>query len=103
MLPRPFYLNDVLLAPNLVRSLFSVHRFTVDNYFSMEFDSFGLSVKDLATRRVVARCGSTCLLYTRPQPPLPHVLSHMPWLPLLPQPPGIIDFVTPASMSSPSC
>jgi hypothetical protein len=103
VLPRPFYLNDVLLAPNLVRNLFSVHRFTVDNYFSMEFDSFELFVKDLATRRVVARCGSTCLLYTLPQPPLPRVLSHMSWLPLLPQPPSIIDFVTPASMSSPSC
>jgi hypothetical protein len=64
----PFYLNDVLLAPDLVRSLLSVRRFTTDNSCSMKFDPFGLSVKDLATRCVLARHDSTGPLYTQPLP-----------------------------------
>jgi hypothetical protein len=32
-----FYLNDVLVAPDLVQSLLSVRRFTTDNSCSMEF------------------------------------------------------------------
>jgi hypothetical protein len=59
VLPRPFYLNDVMLAPNLVQSLISVSHFTTDNFCSMEFDLFGLSVKDLAIRRVLVRYDST--------------------------------------------
>jgi hypothetical protein len=68
VLPGPFYLNDVLLAPDLVQSLLSVRRFTTDNSCSMEFDPFGLCVKDLATRRVLARYYSTGPLYTLPLP-----------------------------------
>jgi hypothetical protein len=60
----PFYLNDVMLAPDLVQSLLSVCRFTTDNSCSVEFDPFGLSVKDIATMRVLARYDSTSLLYT---------------------------------------
>jgi hypothetical protein len=63
-----FYLNDVLLAPDLVQSLISVRHFTTDNSCSMEFDPFGLSVKDLATRRVLARYDNTSPLYTIPLP-----------------------------------
>jgi hypothetical protein len=58
----------------------------------MKFDPFGLSVKDLATRRVLARYNSTCPLYTLPQPPLPRVL--------LPSPPDIVALVTLGPMSS---
>jgi hypothetical protein len=54
VLPGPFYLNDVLVASDLVQSLLYVRRFTTNNSCSMEFDSFGLSVKDLATSRVLA-------------------------------------------------
>jgi hypothetical protein len=32
VLPGPFYLNNILLAPDMVQSLFSVHRFTTDNW-----------------------------------------------------------------------
>jgi hypothetical protein len=71
MLPGPFYLNDVLVALDLVESLLSVRRFTTDNSCSMEFDPFGLSVKDLTTRRVLAKYDSTGLLYTLPLPTLP--------------------------------
>jgi hypothetical protein len=101
-LPKPFYLNDVLLAPDLIQSLLPVHRFTTDNSCSMEFDLFGLSVTDLATRCVLARYDSTGPLYTLPRPPLPRGISHTPWLTLVPPPPGIVALVTLAPMSSPS-
>jgi hypothetical protein len=42
-----FVLNDVLHMPKLVRNLLSVHKFTHDNFCSIEFDPFGISVKDL--------------------------------------------------------
>jgi hypothetical protein len=64
VLPRPFYLNNILLAPDLVQSLISVRRFTTDNWCSMEFDPFGLFVKDLTTRNVIVRSNSTGPLYT---------------------------------------
>jgi hypothetical protein len=76
VLPRPFYLNNVLLAPDLVQSLIFVHRFTTNNSCSMEFDPFGLSVKDLASRCELVRYDSTGPLYTLPLPtlttPTPH-------------------------------
>jgi hypothetical protein len=64
VLPRPFYLNNILLAPDMVQSLFSVHHFTTNNWCSMEFDSFDLSVKDLTTKNVIVRSNSIDLLYT---------------------------------------
>jgi hypothetical protein len=45
----PFYLNNVLVTPNIIQNLLSVRRFTTDNWCSMEFDPFGLYVKDLST------------------------------------------------------
>jgi hypothetical protein len=66
VLPGPFYLNEILVAPNLVQNLLSVHRFTTNNSCSMEFDPFGLSVKDLTTRSVIARYDSPGPLYTIP-------------------------------------
>jgi hypothetical protein len=64
VLPGPFYLNNILLAPDMVQSLISVHRFTTDNWCSMEFDPFDLSVKDLTTKNVIVRSNSTGPLYT---------------------------------------
>jgi hypothetical protein len=64
VLPGPFYLNNILLAPDMVQSLLSVRRFTTDNWCSMEFDPFGLSVKDLTTKNVIIRSNSTGPLYT---------------------------------------
>jgi hypothetical protein len=63
VLPGPFYLNNILLAPDLVQSLLFVRRFTTDNWCSMEFDPLGLSVKDLTTRNVIFRSNSTGPLY----------------------------------------
>jgi hypothetical protein len=64
VLPGPFYLNNVLLALDMVQSFLFIRRFTTDNWCSMEFDPFDLSVKDLSTRNVIVRSNSTGLLYT---------------------------------------
>jgi hypothetical protein len=55
VLPEPFYLNNILLAPDMVQSLLYVHRFTSDNWCSMKFDPFGLSVNGLTTKNVIVR------------------------------------------------
>ncbi|XP_066354655.1 uncharacterized protein [Miscanthus floridulus] len=60
---RSLTLNNVLVAPNIIKKLISVRRFTTDNNCSIEFNPFGLSVKDLQTRCVIARCNSTGDLY----------------------------------------
>jgi hypothetical protein len=64
VLPMPFYLNNILLAPDIVQSLLFVCCFTTDNWCSIEFDPFGLSVKDLTTRNVIVRSNSIGPLYT---------------------------------------
>jgi hypothetical protein len=48
----------------MVQSLISIRHFTTDNWCSMEFDSFDLSVKDLTTKNVIIRSNSTGPLYT---------------------------------------
>jgi hypothetical protein len=63
VLPGPFYPNNILLAPDMVQSLISVRRFTTDNWCSMKFDPFGLSVKDLSTRNMIVRSNSIDPLY----------------------------------------
>jgi hypothetical protein len=60
----PFYFNNILLTPDMVQSLLSVHRFTTDNWCSMGFDPFGLSMKDLTIKNVIVRSNSTGPLYT---------------------------------------
>jgi hypothetical protein len=64
IIPRPFYPNNILLAPDIVESLLSVYRFTTDNWCSMEFDHFSLSMKDLTTRDMITMSNSTEPLYT---------------------------------------
>jgi hypothetical protein len=81
VLPRPFYLNEILVTPNLVQNLLSIRRFTTDNSRPMEFDMFGLSVKDLVTQSMIARYDSSA-----PSTPFNYLLllpllqlpSHMP-------------------------
>jgi hypothetical protein len=48
----------------MVQSLVSVHRFTTGNWCFMEFDPFGLFVKDLSTWNMIVRSNSTGPLYT---------------------------------------
>jgi hypothetical protein len=64
VLPGPFYLNNILLALDMVQSLLFVCCFTTNNWCSMEFDPFGLSVKDLTTKNVIVRSNSIGPLYT---------------------------------------
>ncbi|GJR27217.1 ribonuclease H-like domain-containing protein [Tanacetum coccineum] len=52
-------LNNVLITPHIVKNLISVRQFVRDNNCTIEFDSFGFSVKDFMTRRVLLRCDST--------------------------------------------
>jgi len=66
-----FKLNNVLVAPQLVRNLLSVRQFTRDNNCSIEFDALGFSVKDPKTRTVILRCNSDGDLYTIPSTPPP--------------------------------
>jgi hypothetical protein len=66
VLPGPFYLNEILVAPNLVQNLLSICRIITDNSCSTEFDPFSLSVKDLVTRSVIARYDSPPGPYTIP-------------------------------------
>jgi hypothetical protein len=63
-IPGPFYRNNVLVIPDIFQNLLSIRLFTADNWCSMEFDSFGLSVKDLSTKNVITRCDSSGPLYT---------------------------------------
>jgi len=59
-----FILNNILVAPSLVRNLLFVRQFTRDNGGSIEFDAFGFSVKEPKTGRVILRCNSSGDLYT---------------------------------------
>ena len=59
-------LNNVLVAPNIIKNLISVRRFTNDNWCSIEFDPFGFSIKDLNTRKTLLRSESKGDLYSIP-------------------------------------
>src|SRR6185312_6154907 len=56
--PGSFRLPNVLVAPQIVHNILSIRQFTTDNSYSVEFDSFGLTVKDSASRRPLLRCDS---------------------------------------------
>jgi small nuclear ribonucleoprotein (snRNP)-like protein len=92
VLPGPFYLNDVLVAPGLTHLLSSVRRFTSDNHCSMEFYPWGLTIRHLPTRVVIARCESSASSSLFTCHPLPLPVSPPPMILLLPPPPssGII-------------
>nr|GEZ04222.1 ribonuclease H-like domain-containing protein [Tanacetum cinerariifolium] len=65
---KSLHLLNVLITPHIVKNLISVRQFVRDNNCTIEFDSFGFSVKDFLTRRVLLRCDSTV---TAPSP-IPH-------------------------------
>jgi hypothetical protein len=75
---RNIVLNNVLVSPHIIKNLISIRRFTTNNNCSIEIDSFGLSVKDLQTRNVIARCNSSGDLYPffPPAPAPPHSSLH---------------------------
>jgi hypothetical protein len=76
-LPGLFYLNNVLVTPDIIQNILSVCRFTTDNWSFMKFDPFGLSVKHLSTRNVIARCNSSGPLYMMRLPSHPAPSSPM--------------------------
>ena len=59
----PLTLSNVLHAPQIIKNLIFVRRFTSDNNVSVEFDPFGFHVKDLQTGTILMRCDSTGDLY----------------------------------------
>lgn len=62
--PHPsLILNNAFHAPNLIKNLMSVHKFTTDNNVSIEFDPFGFSVKDFQTGMPIMRRESQGDLY----------------------------------------
>jgi hypothetical protein len=76
---KPLLLCDVLVSPTLIKNLISVRQFTRDNLVSVEFDYFGLSVKDYLTKAEIARFNSSGDLYTiHGTPPLPNPLPCFP-------------------------
>jgi hypothetical protein len=60
----PFYLNNILVTPDIIQNLLSVRRFMTDNWCYMEFDPFGMYVKDNSTWNVITRCNNSGPLYT---------------------------------------
>jgi hypothetical protein len=76
VLPSPFYLNNILFAPDMVQSLLYVRRFTTNNWCSMEFDPFDLPVKDLTTKNMIVRSNSTGPLYTMRLPGSHSIFQH---------------------------
>ncbi|KAI3674945.1 hypothetical protein L2E82_51782 [Cichorium intybus] len=70
-LPPPFpplKLYNILHAPHLIKNLLSIRRLTTDNSVAVEFDPFGLLVKDYQTQIPILRCDSTGDLYPLTQP-----------------------------------
>jgi small nuclear ribonucleoprotein (snRNP)-like protein len=64
VLSGPFSLNDVLVSLGLTHPHLLVRRITSDNHCSMEFDPWGLTIRHLPTRAVLARCDSSRPLYS---------------------------------------
>lgn len=57
--PRPLLLNNVLVTLDIIKNLVSVRRFTKNNTCSIEFDRFGVSIKDIQTKWTLLRSDST--------------------------------------------
>jgi hypothetical protein len=76
-IPYLFYLNNVFVTPDIIQNLLSIHCFTTDNWCSMEFDPFDLSVKGLYTWNVITRCYSSRALYTMCLPSYSAPSSHV--------------------------
>nr|GEV36204.1 ribonuclease H-like domain-containing protein [Tanacetum cinerariifolium]GEV36375.1 ribonuclease H-like domain-containing protein [Tanacetum cinerariifolium] len=65
---RPLHHHNVLVTPNIIKNLISVHQFTRDNNCTIEFDAFGFFVKDLLTRHILLRYDSSGDLYLVTKP-----------------------------------
>jgi hypothetical protein len=72
-----FHPLSFLITPPIIKNLIYVHRFRIDNNFSVENDPYSLSVKDLRTKNVIVRCNSF-MISTRY---CHHRRNPMPWSP----------------------
>ncbi|GJU96238.1 ribonuclease H-like domain-containing protein [Tanacetum coccineum] len=79
-LTRHLYLHNVLVTPNIIENLIYVPQFTRDNKFTVEFDEFGFSVKDILTHHILLRFDSSGDLYpvTKPSQVPSALLSGIP-------------------------
>uniref|UniRef100_A0A803P4X6 Reverse transcriptase Ty1/copia-type domain-containing protein n=1 Tax=Cannabis sativa TaxID=3483 RepID=A0A803P4X6_CANSA len=68
----PLVFENVLHAPNSIKNLVLVRKFTTDNQVSIEFDPFGFSVKDFQTGMALMRYLNPHLDHTQhlPLPPI---------------------------------
>lgn len=62
-LNHPFRLNNVYDVPNIIKNLVFVKKFNHGNNKSIEFDSFGFTLKDLITKIHITQCDSPDELY----------------------------------------
>ncbi|GKB24836.1 ribonuclease H-like domain-containing protein [Tanacetum coccineum] len=69
---KPLQFNHILVTPHIINNLIYVRKFTRDNDVFVEFDAYGLSVKDYQTGRLLLRCDSTGDLYPVTQQPSSH-------------------------------
>ena len=59
----PPSLTYVLVTASIIKNFIDVRKLTRENAFSIEFDPFGFSVKDLQIRKMIFRSDSTGDLY----------------------------------------
>lgn len=64
ILSRSSYLNNILLILDIISSLISIRRFTTNSSCFMEFDPFGVFVKNLTTQNMIIRFNSFNPVYT---------------------------------------
>ena len=103
VLPGPFYLNDVLVVTLIIQNLLPARRFATDASCLIEFDPFGLSVKDLATMTLLTlRDSLGCSTRSGHWLPSPTRPPCMLWLLPPPPPLGIVVSVTLYLTSYPS-
>jgi hypothetical protein len=67
----------VLVTPDIIQNLLYVRRFTTDTWCFMEFNPFGLSIKDISMWNVITWCNSSGPLYTMRLPSYPTPSSHI--------------------------
>nr|KAJ0200378.1 hypothetical protein LSAT_V11C600301260 [Lactuca sativa] len=72
---KPIHLKNILYTPGIVKNLVSVRKFTRDNFVSVEFDPYGLSVKDYKSGKLLTRHNSIGDLYPINDPTIAPSLS----------------------------
>lgn len=78
---RTLTLNNILITPSVIKILIYVRCFTRDNKCSIEFDAFGIFVKDYRTKQTLLRCDNTGVLHlvTTTSPQVFHTIAPSLW------------------------